>query len=659
MLVKTQARPRRDGAEPESRLRRPRLERHPLGPRVYVLGRRLHEWHLGLAILLLLGLGRTLGFVHDVLPSVLAALGGLWLVAKDWRDISPARRDTAAWRLGLHRTPLPLRRFRPAEPLPVLTAAAAVAFGVVNLLSALTPNVRWRGHLLLHVEPVQELHVFHAIAIPASLALLVSAYYLHRRRLRALQLAVALLVALGFLNLFKGLDFEEALGDFVVAGILFAGRRSFYVRHEPLSMRAAATRAPIVAASGFLVSLATVAVAARAAPGTLVRETCDLLLWQQGPIAFHDELRRMDLAIGLVGIATLAIVAYLLFRPLAAPRDLPDARVRAAATQLVRRHGSDTLAYFNLRLDKHYLFSDDGHAFLAYRIESGVLTVSGDPVGAADAIPELLRRLAAFAEERGLRIAVLGASEHLRPTYEQLGLHALYMGDEAIVDTAAFSLEGRAIRKVRQSVSRLGKAGFSTELAEVTTIDDATFASLERVSESWRGGRSERGFAMALDALRRDDQQDTLVLLARDRDGRVCGFLHFVPTFGRAAVSLSFMRRDPASPNGLTEFMVVAAVEALRARGIDEVSLNFAAFARLLHSPHGRLQRLAGRFVAWGDVAFQIERLYRFNAKFFPRWEPRYLMYEGVLGLPRVALASLWLEGQLPKPTLRRRSNRT
>jgi len=31
------------------------------------------------------------------------------------------------------------------------------------------------------------------------------------------------------------------------------------------------------------------------------------------------------------------------------------------------------------------------------------------------------------------------------------------------------------------------------------------------------------------------------------------------------------------------------------------------------------------------DAVFQIERLYRFTAKFFPRWT-RYLMYEGHSG---------------------------
>jgi lysyl-tRNA synthetase class 2 len=117
-------------------------------------------------------------------------------------------------------------------------------------------------------------------------------------------------------------------------------------------------------------------------------------------------------------------------------------------------------------------------------------------------------------------------------------------------------------------------------------------------------------------------------------------------------MSLSLMRRDPDTPNGLTEFLVVRAIEMLRERGIEEVSLNFAAFARFIHSPSGRLERLIGSVARHADAVFQIERLYRFNAKFFPRWEPRYMMYERLAALPRVALATLWLEGQLPKPKL-------
>ena len=116
------------------------------------------------------------------------------------------------------------------------------------------------------------------------------------------------------------------------------------------------------------------------------------------------------------------------------------------------------------------------------------------------------------------------------------------------------------------------------------------------------------------------------------------------------------MRRQHDTPNGLTEFMIAEAIELLRERGVAEVSLNFAAFARLIREPRrARSSGRSARLIALGDTWFQIERLYRFNAKFFPRWEPRYFMYERRFGLPRAGIAALWLEGQLPKPKLRRR----
>ena len=118
------------------------------------------------------------------------------------------------------------------------------------------------------------------------------------------------------------------------------------------------------------------------------------------------------------------------------------------------------------------------------------------------------------------------------------------------------------------------------------------------------------------------------------------------------------MRRERETPNGLMEYLVVRSIEALRARRVDEVSLNFAAFARIIKQPSGVAERAAARALSVGDRFFQIESLYRFNAKFFPRWEPRYFMFDGLAGFPRAAVAGLRAEGQLPLFSLRQRSTR-
>ena len=49
---------------------------------------------------------------------------------------------------------------------------------------------------------------------------------------------------------------------------------------------------------------------------------------------------------------------------------------------------------------------------------------------------------------------------------------------------------------------------------------------------------------------------------------------------------------------------------------------------------------------------FQIESLYRFNAKFRPIWEPRFFVYPGGRDVPRIAIAALEAEAFLVWPTL-------
>jgi hypothetical protein len=80
-----------------------KVERHELGPRVYVLGRRIHEVAVGLGLLaLLLAFGGTDHWELTKRFDAAAAFAA-WLVIKDWRDLFPSKRNTASWSLLPHR----------------------------------------------------------------------------------------------------------------------------------------------------------------------------------------------------------------------------------------------------------------------------------------------------------------------------------------------------------------------------------------------------------------------------------------------------------------------------------------------------------------------------------------------------------------------------
>lgn len=82
-----------------------RLERHRLGPRIFVCGLRIHEFALGFAVLGALLVG-GLTEAWDLSRATMGATAaGSWLVLKDWRDLFPSTRNTASWSLLPHRVP--------------------------------------------------------------------------------------------------------------------------------------------------------------------------------------------------------------------------------------------------------------------------------------------------------------------------------------------------------------------------------------------------------------------------------------------------------------------------------------------------------------------------------------------------------------------------
>ncbi|MEQ4715353.1 phosphatidylglycerol lysyltransferase domain-containing protein [Nonomuraea sp. B19D2] len=139
---------------------------------------------------------------------------------------------------------------------------------------------------------------------------------------------------------------------------------------------------------------------------------------------------------------------------------------------------------------------------------------------------------------------------------------------------------------------------------------------------------------------------DCLVCTAH-KDGELKAVLHFVP-WGPHGISLDLMRRDRDAEPGLNELLIVKTLQAAPALGIAQVSLNFAMFRAVL----ARGERLGAGPVlrAWRALLiflshwFQIESLYRFNAKFRPIWEPRFVVYPNARDLPRIGISALQAE---------------
>ncbi|MCZ1010380.1 phosphatidylglycerol lysyltransferase domain-containing protein [Streptomyces lydicus] len=459
------------------------------------------------------------------------------------------------------------------------------------------------------------------------------------------------------------------------AAALVVGRREFSAKGDRANPKLAAT----VAAGGLLIAsllaalLVTVTNAAGDGASTFVQR------WRYGlmrlvSLAADDRAfpeiatpNWVNVTINVLSTLLLVAVLWAAFRSVRSTEAIgadDEERLRA----LLARHGDrDSLGYFALRRDKSVLFSPSGKAAVTYRVVGGVSLASGDPLGDPEAWPGAIEVWLAEAREHGWAPAVMGASEEGGTIYARHGLDALELGDEAIVDTAEFTLGGRAMRTVRQAYHRVERAGYTVRIRRHEDIPAAEMAELLRLADDWRDGETERGFSMALGRLGDPGDGRCVMLECRDggageEAGELRALLSFVP-WGEKGLSLDLMRRDRNSENGLMEFMVLELIQRAKEVEVTQLSLNFAMFrsvfergSRLGAGPVLRLWRsLLSFFSRW----WQIESLYRANAKYRPIWEPRYMLFEKSTDLLRIGIAAGRAEGFLEAPGLPKWLNRT
>ena len=357
----------------------------------------------------------------------------------------------------------------------------------------------------------------------------------------------------------------------------------------------------------------------------------------------------------LLGIGGLAMTVYLIFRPILARPELGPEEMHEAV-EIVRRRSTGTLDYFALRDDKLFFVSSDQRAMIAYTFVSRYALVSGDPIGDPQSIPLVIDEFIEMCRSRAWGVSFLAVRERDRHLYTGHGMQTVYLGDEAVVDVRGFSLAGKKWKSIRQSSGRVERTYRFEWMAE-TDASPELIAELNAISERWRGKAPERGFTMSLSLDVEGSNPDFRLCVALDDHDRPGGFLRVVPIYGdRPGYTLDLMRRDPDTPNGMTEFLLTRAIMKMDELGLERFSMNFAAWGRFFEEDVDYTigQRSVKIVLDAMSPFYQIRSLKEFNQRFHPEWVPRCIAYEGFRQLPRVALLYSAAEGFLTLPILGR-----
>jgi lysyl-tRNA synthetase class 2 len=596
-----------------------------------------------------------------------SAAGFVSAVARD----GEAPGDDAAATAGAHAdaggAPSPSEQPRPSAESPTRRARslralawASVIAAIFSLLPTATSISFSLGHLAFVSRSSRSAGLIISVAI--GLGLLAVARGLSRGKRRAWAIAVVLFAAAVVDHVLRGPDPLAVLLSAAMLLALIWFRDDFRAQSDSGSLQQALAFVPAYLLGVFVFTELTLfAERAHVEPGLTLGGVAETAY--SGMIGldgrYHYEHRVFNdffgTALLVLGIGGVAILLYLVLRTFVQTQP-PSVESRRRAEAIVHEWGDDTLDYFALRRDKNYFFSSDGRSLIAYLYVRGTAMVAADPIGPPRDTARTVDEFLSYCAERGWRVAFFAVREADAEIYRARGMHTIYLGDEAIVHCDEFSLDGAAMKAARSAVRRIAR-DHSFELIAETEASPALIVELNEISAEWRAGAPERGFTMELGEDVEGKQADFVIAIAYEQDGRVAGFLRFVPVYGeRPGYSLDLMRRRPDSANGVTEYLIAEAALALGARGFKRLSLNFAAWGRLLDSAEdaglsGRLQRL---FAKGLNPFFQIQSLRDFNQKFAPEWVPRSVVIDDVSDLARVALLYASVEGFLEIPLLGR-----
>jgi lysylphosphatidylglycerol synthetase-like protein (DUF2156 family) len=551
---------------------------------------------------------------------------------------------------------------RPMDPRwPVRLVAGLTALTGLLELAVLLPSLHHRFHRVEQVlDPTSFVVASRVLSVLVGLGLLLLADQLGKRKRAAWRLAMALFALSAIAHLFKGqhLAVNASLG-MVLALVVTQNR--FQAPPDPPSLLRLVRFVPTYLGSVLLFGVASLYVERGGlAPRFTVADSistvfCGLIgldgQYDYVRPRFEEYFTDALLALGVVG---LVVFSVLIFRPLRARGPHTEADWRHAL-RLVHTHGWDTLAYFALRDDKSFFFGSDGEAMLAYTYSGGYALVAGNPIGAPESVARLLDEFLWMCDDRAWNPAFLAIRQSDFPSYAARGFRGFYLGDEAILRCDEYDLAA-APKSVRAAVRRVGRSYRFLLLAESGASPELV-RELNAISARWRGKAPERGFTMSLsqDIRGVGANPEFLLCVALDEHDRPGGFLRLVPAYGDdPGYTLDLMRHDPAAPNGMTEFLIVATVRALGQRGVGRLSMNFAMWGRLFADdvPFTPVERVARRLVILLNPFFQIRSLRRFNAKFDPEWLPRMLAYRRPSDLPRVGLLYAAAEGFLAVPLI-------
>lgn len=517
--------------------------------------------------------------------------------------------------------------------------------GVVNLISAVTPNSPRRTELIEQFVPFDIRVGGHFFAAISGFILLTLAANLLRRKRVAWLLTVGLLIVTIISHLIKGLDYEESLLAGVLLAQLILMRNVFTAQSDRPSITQGIR--VLIGALLFTLAYGTVGFFLLDRQYTVNFDLPEALLQTLAMFFTADNAGLEPTtrfgqffadSIYFVGASTLAYALFMLLRPVLLRNHTLEVE-RKRAKEIVEQYGKSSLARFTLFDDKTYYFSPSGKSFIGYVAKGRGAIALGDPIGPLEERQEVIVGFQLFCEKNDWYPAFYQTLPDDLDIYKSLGYRTVQIGEEAIVDLHSFTLQGKANQNLRNALNRLTKSGHQVKFYQ-PPIADELLKELRSVSDEWLKMMQGAEKKFSVGWFDYDYLHECEIVVVYSPEGTISAFANVVSEYQKNEITIDLMRRRTEIEKGTMEFLFVSMFQHFQQLKYDGFNLGLSALSGVggtQDSP--ALEKALKYLYEHLNKFYNFKGLHTFKDKFSPRWEPRYLVYPNLAALPDIVVA--------------------
>lgn len=334
--------------------------------------------------------------------------------------------------------------------------------------------------------------------------------------------------------------------------------------------------------------------------------------------------------------SVLLILKPIVYNPVATKHD------KEVVRRIVLNSGQNPMAYLYLENDKKYLFGKNIEGVCSYQVVNNVFVICGDMICAEQDGFIFLNEILEFCHENAYEILFLNITEHFAELYKMAGFGVIKYGEDACFRLSEYNLAGGSVAKVRAAINHANKAGITVnEYKPLNGRDSNIEQQIADISKEWLEHKNSDELGFMIGGVGLDNPLDRRYFYASDADGKMLGFVVFLPYLSDKGYLADVTRRRNDAPQGVLEKITYDAFMLMKEEGVEWGNLGLSPLYNINDGDRATFtERLFSYVYENMSSSYDFKALHHAKEKYAPtEWQPRYLAYSPRPFSPSLAYA--------------------